>query len=416
MATQFRPITKEDKQLVIKLGTQAFGPLGAMFVSLETGGWLALSGPELTDLPEGTPIGAIILKKVQIKEESYGVVSWIMTHPKSRGMGLASQLRDKGDQWFIEQGIRKTFAIIEHYNQSSSKLFATKGYQPLSLARQLKLFGGTLLPIWIKSLFMVSLSHVLWYRDVESWDNQVGNWAAVHHQISDPAPSHHIIQKPDTEPSQTKSQQTRAENSTSTTGTYKPPALGFLKSLGFQALVFFLLMARWGAPLPALELLWAAGTVAIIILLARTLPFWLGTTLKGLPTTYTAWSGGSPLVLLVTGVFGGFIPYPGSLYPKESQYKLKEVLPALGFGSFLGALGLLGLFIGVELVNLDPSLPQWLQISHSILKAMVPVYVIVDIMIPTFPFWGYLGRQVFLWKPLAWAGLALTGLGLLIFL
>lgn len=374
MPTQFRPITPEDKKLITKLGVKAFGPLGALFVSLESGGWLALSGPELTELPEGTPIGAIVLKKFQIHNQNYGVVSWIMTHPKARGMGLASQLRELGDQWFLEQGIRQTFAIIEHYNQSSSKLFAAKGYQPLSLAKQWKLFGPKIFHIWIKSLFMVSLGHGLWYRDLEA---------------SDPQPN---------------------------TGTYQPPKLGFLKALGFQVLVFFLLMVRWGAPLGFGELLLAAATVAGIILLARTLPFWIGTKLMGLPTRYTAWSGGSPLVLVVTGVFGGFIPFPGSLYPKQSQYRLQEVLPALGLGSLLGALGLVGLFVGVEMVSLATNLPSWILVSHSILGAMVPVYLIVDILIPTFPFWGSLGRQVFLWRPWIWAGLALGTLGLIVFL
>lgn len=365
----YRPVTPADAKPLRKLSRKAFGVLETLFVTMESGGWIAEACSDFGDIRKGSHVGAIILKEFKVRGEVFGAVSWLMSHPSARGMGIAAKLILLGDKWFEERGITRTFAIIEHYNQSSSKLFAAGGYRSLGPSRQIRLFGLRVLPIWMKLMFMVALSHALWYRD---------------------------------------SGDTRAES------VHSEPRNGFLKALGFQSLVFLILMARWGNHTAAGygDMLTAAVAVAFLVLLFRTLPFWTVSRLLGLQTRYIAWSGGSPLVVAVAAT-GGLIPYPGSLYPRQSSYRYSEVSPALGPGSLMGALGLLGLLAAVRLLTPAWDLPRWVLLSLWMLRNILPVYFVVDALLPVFPVYGYLGRQIYAWKRWGWIMLALSGIGVI---
>ena len=378
MKITYRPITNNDKKGIRTLSHKAFGFLGSLFVSLETGGFIAevsetSNSPDTPlSLPSGTPAGAIILKQFCLGKEPVGLVSWIMSHPDTRGLGIAAELRNKGDQWLEKQGIRKSFALIEHYNQSSSKLFRNNGYRELGLWEQLKLFGPSIFLVWIKTLFLVSLSHALWYRDLDESSTTVNT------------------------------QKTRF------------PDGGIVKAWLFQAFVFILLISRWSTPGNFPMIVTVGAAMSLVILLARTLPFLLVCSSKGFPARYSPWAGGSFLVIVVTAFTGGFIPYPGSVYPRKTEYRYKEAVPVLGLGSLVAALGLLALLAGVRLIPLNPEFSQTFLFGIQMLRAVLPIYIVIDILIPTFPFWGYLGRQVFLWKPWVWILLALLSVGILV--
>lgn len=402
MTLKCRPIRISDKKNIVKLGFQSFGFLGALIVGLESGGYVVEAGGDNAEIPEGEIIGAIILKKFSFKKRKFGLVSWIITHSKARGMGIASELMRLGDEWFSKEEIDETFAVIEHYNQSSSKLFVSKGYNPLTLTKQFNLFGFETLLVWLKTQFIVSLSHVLWYRNNKDLRSSLENNNTVN---SKDLKSKESDTKDNINKSSNKGEELRSF-----------PKFGFLKAFGFQAVIIFILMFRVAVPLNFTEIMVSAMTISLIILLVRSVPFWVITRLLGLKTYYSAWLGGACLVLGLSAVSGWFIPFPGSLYPKQAQYSYKKVSPIIGFGSFMGAIGLLILLLCTRLISLDPNLPEWIIVSYEILKPVTLFYAITDILIPTFPLSGYLGRQIFLWKPLLWLVLAITGTGLIVLL
>jgi ribosomal protein S18 acetylase RimI-like enzyme len=363
MNLEYRPIEHRDKRALKSLAARAFGPTGGGMVSLEEGGHVALDGAGV--------VGATVLKVITAAGGRIGLVAWIMVDPAAQGRGIASRLNELAHEWFAERDVDALLAMVEGYNQSSSKLFQSRGYRRLTLAGQLRAFGVGTLRVWLASFYVVSIGHFLWYRDART--------------------------EPDASASDT-----------------EPGRPSSLAGLGAAILINALLMSLvyllrglpWTIPLaPA-----AIVGVPVVLVGVRTIVMALVARARGIEVRFSAWNGGLPLGLVV-GATGGYVPLPGTIYPRAQSYRYRDVLAAIGPASLAAGLALVLLHAGLTVLELPVSAPAWLaQVQRFALSLFVPV-ILVDLLLPFFPLWGYLGRQVWNWSRVAWGVLAVAAVG-----
>lgn len=368
MELSYRPIEKDDRAQVLRLGRRAFGPTVAMALSLEHGGHVAELG--------GAIVGATILKCFAVGKRRIGLVSWIMTAPQAQGQGVGARLLELSDEWFQAEGADETIAMIEGYNQSSSKLFRSRGYARLPVARQLRLFGFGVLAVWLKSFLVVAAGHDLWYRGASA---------------------------------------------TGDSGRGEPAAsLGsFAGCYAFHAVLTLLLTFRWGVTAPPGPRLAIAALVPLAILGVRTGSFALVARIAGMRVRYAAPPGGALLSLLVAAVAGGFMALPGSIYPRQESYRYRDVISRLGPAAFAAGLVEVAMLVAARLmpaggVLAGRALGGQAALGIGLFAAILQIHLIIDLLLPFFPFWGYAGRQVWNWSRVGWVALAIVAAGAIV--
>lgn len=363
MDLKYRPIEPDDRRALKRLAARAFGFTGSGMVSLQKGGHVALDGERV--------VGATVLKVFTAAGRRVGLVSWIMVAPAEQGRGIASRLNELAHAWFAEQEVDALLALVEGYNQSSSKLFESRGYRRLTLAEQLRTFGAGTLRVWLASVYVVSIGHFLWYREAS----------------------------------------TQAAPPTSGPERTRPSSLaGFgaaiLINALFMSLVYLARGLAWTMPLAPAAIV---GVPAVLIGL-RTLVLAVVARARGLKVRFDAWAGGLLLGLLI-GAIGGYVPLPGTVYPRAQSYRYRDVLSAIGPASLAAGLALVLLHAGLVVLDLPASSPAWLgQMQSFALSLFFPI-LLVDLLLPFFPLWGYLGRQVWNWSRAGWVVLALAAIG-----
>lgn len=359
MDVTYRPVTRGDRRAISSLAGRAFGVAGRFMVSLEEGGHVAEH--------DGTILGATVLTTFRAGGRRYGLTSWVMVSPDARGLGIASRLIDLAHEWFRGREVDATLALIEGYNQSSSKIFGGCGYRRLRPVDQLRVFGGGLPLVWLRSFLVVSIGHFLWYRPADG--------------------------APTGEPGDPSS--TSAIRST----------LSWFGSLLFNALVIWILMLRWGVSVPPVWTLLVVVAVPVMLLGSRSALFVLAASLGAMRTRFRSWEGGSPLALAIAAAFGGYLPLPGSHYPAEEPYRYADVLPVLGPASLAGLAGPLGALIAARAVIHFAGPIGVADLLLEVFVSVATLHVVIELL-PFFPLWSTAGHQVWRWSRAWWCVVA----------
>ena len=290
---------------------------------------------------------------------------WLMVEPEARRLGVGGRLVEAALRSFEERGCREVFACVEGYNSSSANLFAARGFTILSFGEQLRRYGflGTLL-LWLKtSRLGADVGHFLWARP----------------------------------------KQLKADD----------PALQWWGGVFASALV--LLLAGWrGGWLGKFDPMIILGAVVIVVALygLREGAMRLAARLQGLSVRHRAWESAFPLSIAIALAAGVFFPVPGSIYPRQANWRYRDLLPKLGPLAFAGASAVLVFaWAAWALVQFGEPLSEaavWLRAAHTA-GLMLAAF---DVLLPFSAFSSFDGRRVWDWNRPAWGALAVAVLGL----
>jgi ribosomal protein S18 acetylase RimI-like enzyme len=353
----------DDEEVVKALAGRAFSPLANLSFPRSPDALIAERGGEL--------LGAVVLRTFRLpgsgRDDSHlgGVMLWLMVDPEVRRLGVGGRLVEAALRSFEERGCREVFACVEGYNSSSANLFAARDFTILSFGEQLRRYGflGTLL-LWLKTARLgADVGHFLWAR---------------HGQV-------------------------KADD----------PALQWWAGMFASALV--LLLAGWrGGWLGKFEPMIILGAVVIVVALygLREGAMRLAARLQGLSVRHRAWESAFPLSIAIALAAGVFFPVPGSIYPRQGNWRYRDLLPKLGPMAFAGASAVLVFaWAAWALVQFGEPLSEaaeWLRAAHTAGLMLAAS----DVLLPFSVFSSFDGRRVWDWNRLAWGALAVAVLGL----
>ncbi|MFW5714000.1 MAG: GNAT family N-acetyltransferase, partial [Brevefilum sp.] len=267
-----RKMKPKERKTVMSIMRRSF----PVFMQL----FLSLSKDTLVAETDGKILGGIVLKTFNLsKDIKVGIVEWIFTSSDARGLGAGQALIEAGLAWLEEVGCSQIFAIVEGFNTSSSKLFATRGFSILPFREQLRRFGlFGLFRVWFASTHIPDVGHFLW-----------GKPKTV-------LPDH--------------------------------PAPQFIATLILNILIAALVVWRsWGFGLPDLTALWALPLATLILIGFRTFAMNFAARRQGLDLRFRMWETGFNLSFPLALIFGFFLPVPGSFYPKKPIWRYRDELP-----------------------------------------------------------------------------------------
>jgi RimJ/RimL family protein N-acetyltransferase len=278
MDISYRERTREDRKGVIRLAISAFGVAVRPFFSLGEAGHVAESN--------GRIVGATVLKTFTVGGRRFGEVGWIMVARDARGQGIAGRLYHLAEEWFRARQVTDLVAIIEGYNQSSSKLFAGNGFERISLRKQLEQFGLAAPVVRFKTTLFMAFGHYLWHRSLNAATDNAMDSATE-----------------DAKPEVDSGHGEAAGAS---------PVTSWLSAWVLHAFIMAILLVRWGVGGPLNMRVIAVVVTPALLLGVRWAAFAAAARGFGLHLRYRAWDGGMGLALLISAVFGGFISVPGS--------------------------------------------------------------------------------------------------------
>ncbi len=358
-----RRMGADEEGAVKALAGRAFSPLASLSFPRSPDALIAERGGEL--------LGAVVLRTFELpgsgRDDHHrgGVMLWLMADPEARRLGVGGRLVDAALRSFEEWGCQEVFACVEGYNSSSANLFAARGFTILSFGEQLRRYGflGTLL-LWLKtSRLGADVGHFLWAR---------------HGQL-------------------------KADD----------PALQWWAGMFASALV--LLLAGWrGGWLGKFEPMIILGGVVIVVALygLREGAMQLAARLQGLSVRHRAWESAFPLSIAIALAAGVFFPVPGSIYPRQGNWRYRDLLPKLGPMAFAGASAVLVFaWAAWALAQFGEPLSEaavWGRAAHTA-GLMLAAF---DVLLPFSVFSSFDGRRVWDWNRLAWGALAVAVLGL----
>jgi L-amino acid N-acyltransferase YncA len=347
-----RKMKPEERQTILKIMHRAFPLFQQAFFSLTKDVLVADHNGKLQ--------GAVVLKTFSLPRGGQGgVVYWIFTDPEARGLGLGQALMDAGLSWLEEEaGCREIFAIVEGFNTSSSKLFATRGFSILPFKEQVRRFGLLgVARVWWASFHIPDIGHFLWGR-----------------------PASKLPDKPTSQ---------------------------FTATLILNTLASLLALWRGaGFGLPHPTALWSYPLWTFLLLEWRTILMTLTGRRQGLKVRFRMWESGFNISLPLALAFGYFFPVPGGVYPDKDTWRYRDLLPQYGWIGLAGALPALALawvfFLILRLA--DPA--GWVQTFLEAGFETALTFSVFDILLPFFPFECFNGRRIWDWKKGLWVLLA----------
>ncbi|MBN1261367.1 MAG: GNAT family N-acetyltransferase [Anaerolineae bacterium] len=353
-----RPLRNEEKPALAKVMRRSFPLIQQWF--------FAWTENVLVGEYRGEPLGAIVLEVFPLpKGRKAGFVAWVFTDPRARGLGMGQQLTEAALAFFEAQECDEILACVEGYNASSSKLWATRGFDILSPGEQVRRYGMGIIPVWIHAFHFLDIGHFLWARPGAD------------------VPDH--------------------------------PGSQWLGTLAANMLIMGLVMGRQlgFGQLGLLETLWAISVVAALLAL-RTLAMWLTAKAQRLTVRFRAWESGFPVSLLVAAVFGSWFPVPGSLYPTTHDWRYRDLLPKLGPMALAGlSTTLIGAGVTRIALHLEWGTGALEPLLRATYNAGIPL-ALFDILMAFFPFASFNGRRVWDWNRVIWMGLAFAVLALIL--
>jgi GNAT superfamily N-acetyltransferase len=357
-AVNVRPAGKEEKPAVQAVFRQAFPLLQRPFFTWSDHVLVAEYG--------GAVVGAVILEFYPLPEQRKGgYVAWLFTAPQVRGLGAGQRLVEAALAFFDEQGCAEASALVEGYNTSSMKQFATRGFGLLSPGQQVQRYGWWLPVVWVKTFHMFDIGHYLWARPAAA--------------------------APDS------------------------PLMQWLGMLAANILAAWL--ALWGRG--GFSRFDPAAFIAVPLLLAlffglRTLLMQAAGRAQGLKLRYRAWESAVPLSFLISLIFRYFFTVPGGLYPHAPTYRYRTDAPKLGRAALAGIAPTLLLgwaaWAGLNIGSPQPAAAAWLEYALLIAQPLA----LFDTVMAFFPFVSFNGRRVWDWNRLVWLALSAAALALMV--
>ncbi len=364
-----RLMQPEERREVKKLARRAFGfPQG-----------LAVEPTDNTFVYEldGRIVGVVVLKTFGYKGNRLGgVVKWLFTDPAARGRGAAAALVEHSIARLKELGCHELFATVEGFNTASSNRFADLGFVPLSALEQVRRYGFSALKIGVNTSHTIDLGHFLWARPASSPSSTPAEEALI---PGGGAPAWWVN------------------------------VLLMAALVGLQRLR----VGEAGRLHP--HLVWQIPAAVGLVFAVRTIAMNLAARTVGLRLRYRIWETGLTLSTLITLLFGGVLPSPGSHYPKTVRWSYHNEVRRLGIVGLSGALGVLALgwlLFAHEALGF-PGVPARLAEVRNFAALVVHPLLVFEVLLPFFPFASYNGRRVWDYRPSLWAVLAAGVLGLL---
>nr|WP_275440799.1 GNAT family N-acetyltransferase [Vibrio sp. Of7-15] len=314
----------------------------------------------------GEIVGGVILKVFLLpKSIKAGLVSLIFCSPRYSGQGIGQLLADEGVKCLEKEGCSDIFACVEGDNTGSSKLFVTSGFNRLSLLQQIKAYGFGCLPIWFHSYHFFDIGHFMWSKSSRTA------------QVSNTDKSNMLFE------------------------------LLFI----IVAHVTIFSIALWRQ-----EIEDYSSVESILTLLVCFSAFY--------ETRYSAmlcvawannikyelrmWESGLSLSFCIALLFGGGMVSPGSLYPRGNNWKYHEHLQHLGVMALVSSACLIGAVWtigGLIKFNLLPSM--YLSSFETAFSIGVGL-LILDVVLPFFPFSSFSGKRLWDWNKYIWGILSLS--------
>lgn len=353
MTYQIRKMNNDDKKTVLKIMRRAFPVFQQLFFSLTKHVLVYEDQDEI--------FGAVVLKTFSIpKGEKAGVVYWIFTDPDAQGKGVGQALIEAGLEKLEAMGCQSLFAIVEGFNTSSSQLFSRRGFSILPFRDQFQRFGLLgLIKIWWATFHIPDIGHFLWGKP----------------------------------PAQTEGQ----------------PGPQFLATLGLNMLLS--LAALWRSyqfAIPNLTALWALPVVVFLLLETRTILMTLSARKQALSMRFRMWESGFTVSTLLALAFGYYFPIPGSIYPKEKNWRYKSLIPQYGKIALAGVLPSILLAWGSFFLLEFAPVSAWLETALELTLETALTFATFDVVLAFFPFVSFNGRRIWRWQTTIWGVLALS--------
>ncbi len=347
-----RPLEEGEKAVTQRVMRRAF-PFTARFV-------FSWSEHVLVAERADRIIGGIVLKLFSVGERKVGFVSWLFTDPEAQGLGAGQALVEGALDFFAAQGCTEISACVEGYNTSSSKIFATRGFSLLSPGQQMRRYGWDIISYWWHTLHFMDVGNFLWVRPG--------------------------AEGPDS------------------------PALQWLGTWIINTLLLWLVAWRQGTF--ASPILWSVPAALLALFGLRTLAMWTAAWAQGLAVRFRAWESSVPLITTIALLFGGYFPFPGSLYPRGDRWRYRDLLSKIGPMALAGSLVSLLLTGGSWAVLRRPLPPTWVPF-WAVLFQVGKILALLDTVIAFFPVISYNGRRLWDWNRVVWALLSAAAIALL---
>ncbi|MEM7064212.1 MAG: GNAT family N-acetyltransferase [Cyanobacteria bacterium P01_B01_bin.77] len=355
-----RPMRHDERAHVRAIMRQSFSLIEGYFFEWTPHVLVAEQGGHL--------LGAIMLKLFTLPHNRQGgSISWVFITPEARGRRLGQHLVEAGLNFLDHQGCDEILTNVEGCNTSSSKLFATRGFDILSPAAQFKRYGLATFAVWAKLFHYAETGYFIWAR---------------------PAP--------------------QAADS---------PTLQWWGTIVANSALGYLMLWRLGITRAIDPVMWSMLPIILTLLFGlRYLGMVLMASQQRLTMRFRAWESGFPLSLAITLVFSGAIyPLPGSVYPKTHQWRYRDWQPKLGWVALAGTLPVLLLLWSVWVISqlgiLSPTLSAGLNLTLWLGKPLI----LFDIALPFFPFTCFNGRRLWDWNKIIWALLAIAAVAIWLF-
>ncbi|MFO8017781.1 MAG: GNAT family N-acetyltransferase [Promethearchaeia archaeon] len=349
MEITIRPMQDDEKKEVRKLVRDAFRFFEWIFFYFTSDIFVAELRGEL--------VGGVLPKMFNISDDQKGgLISWLFTSPKVQGLGVGQQLVEGALQYLENEGCDVIFACVEGLNTSSSKIFATRGFEIISMGEQLRRYSFfQMIKIWFNIFHYMDIGHFVWIR---------------------PAPQRHEKQI------------------TQLARTF------FLNSL----IVLLAIWSRFGFRLLPWQLILLAPLALLSIVGLRLFIMWLEVRGSNVPMRYRPWDSG---YFLSFGVAAFSLPFilPGSFYPDVKRWRYSEFIPQLGRSAFFSSLSVLILtWLSFIILNMF-SLPLLIADLLFLIGFIGRTLLVLDVILVFFPFVPFNGKRIFDWNKFAWGSL-----------
>lgn len=351
----------EERAAVERVGKAAFPTLQAQL--------LELTPHVLAATREGEVVGGTISEVLEpAPDRRVGLVTWIFTAEEARGLHVGERLLEATLEYLEGLDCEAVLAVVEWRNTSSSKLFASRGFERTSVGDLADEYGvGGAATLWWESMYWPAPGYDLWSRGVREDEEEAGSVGRSAGRL--------------------------------------------LEAFGANAALFAVATASLFGVGVLRESPWAVLGVPLAFLAVRHLPARLAT--LGDDDRWRFWSWGNvyavPAALAALGLF---VPAPGNLAPVRRVWTYREELPRLGPAAAVAGALTVGLYAAALF---EASLPV-VSLPDAVATLVVYgawAFLLVDLVWVTWPFDTYNGRVVYDWNRAVWAALAGAALVLL---
>lgn len=378
------PDDLETRAAVERLGREAFPTLQGRLVST--------TEHTLVARREGGIVGGAVLKIREPRPESrVGLVQWIFTADSVRGAGVGQRLLESAIEYFDDHGCERVLAIVEWKNTSSSKLFATRGFTPISTRETVDSYGlGGTVSLWWWLHYYIAPGHHLWARTLTTDEDGAENGSV----------------EPTIANGKEATAATGSSHAAETVTAAESPSRRWrsagrlLEAVIANVVLLWVVVAASSGVGTAAAHAGAIALVAVGFLAVRHLPRQIATAVDDEPWRYRSWGNSYPFGLAIAAL-GGYLPMPGGLEPASREWTYRHKLDRLGPASFVSALAFVGLFGTIVAYGTVPFVDLSDRIERTVTTVAI-VYVVLEILAVVWPFDVYNGRVVYDWNRLAW--------------